>query len=558
MIANKDIALRNLKALIDFGEQITSNLDLKFTLDNLLFTLLGKLLVGKGIILIKGKEEKYSIEGYKGIDFPNRKYSPTSLLKKDEIREFQNNLNLNYLFELRSEEKSLGFVLLGKKLTNEEFTSEDLEFAQTIINIASAAVNNVLILKNLSKTNRILDSKINQLNSLFDLAKEFTGIFDKQLIGKTFVYTVLGQFMVSKYAIVSCRDGLQVVASNFEISKLEHFCKSYGEKEINAPLTKSQLVEARSDLIDSEIELVVPMQVKEETKGLLLLGKTLHGGGYSKSDIEFIYSAASLAIISLENSRLFEEYLQKQKMEKDLEVARKIQQNLLPTKFPKINNYEIEAFNLPARQVGGDYYDILRLDDDRILIVIADVSGKGMQAALLMANIQAFIKTLSKLDYPLNKATDMLNNLVNENTTNGSFITMFWGILNDKTLKFEFVNAGHNPPLLVRENEIEKLKTGGLILGVMETVIPYESETVQLFSNDVLLLFTDGITEAMDKDFKEFGEDKLSEIILEEKENKPLQIKNKIIDEIKVFTEGAPQSDDITMIIIKTLSEVNS
>ncbi len=171
-----------------------------------------------------------------------------------------------------------------------------------------------------------------------------------------------------------------------------------------------------------------------------------------------------------------------------------------------------------------------------------------------MANIQAFIKTLSKLDYPPDKATNMLNNLVSENTTNGSFITMFWGILNDKTLEFEFVNAGHNPPLLLRYGEIKKLKRGGLILGVMETLIPYESEKIQLQPDDILFLFTDGISEAMDKDYAEFGEDKIEEIISQSADLTPEEIKGKILNELARFTDGAIQSDDITMLVVKVLN----
>jgi sigma-B regulation protein RsbU (phosphoserine phosphatase) len=393
-------------------------------------------------------------------------------------------------------------------------------------------------------------------NSLFDLAKEFTGLFDTKLIGRTFIYTVLGQFMTSKYAIVNCSNGLRIIDSKFNEYVVSEFCKRFPKETFTSPKLVLELPNSESNVIDSEIELIVPMQIKNDIKGLVLLGQTLKKGGYTNSDIEFIYSAASLAVISLENSRLFEEYLQKQKMEKDLEVARSIQQKLIPSKFPKFNNFEISAVNIPARQVGGDYFDILKLDDDRTLIVIADVSGKGIQAALLMANIQAFIKTLSKLDYKLGEATNMLNNLVTENTTNGSFITLFWGIFNDKTLEFEYVNAGHNPPYRYRNGEITRMKKGGMILGVMETIIPYESEKIYLQPNDTLLFFTDGITEAMNINNEEFGEEKLINILTKNADMNVLEMKNEILRELKVFTEDAEQSDDITLMVLKSKEHV--
>ena len=556
MTTDNKTALRNLSALIDFSKQINSNLDLRFTLDNLLFTLFGKLLVNKGVVAFIDKDGKIEIVASKGIEqhlLDELKQDSNQMLTIDEIKR---KLALKSMFDLNIEDNLLGHILLGGKLTGKPITSDDEEFVNAVANIVSTAIKNFRMLQNLAETNRELDSKVNQLNSLFDLAKEFTGLFDTKLIGRTFIYTVLGQFMTSKYAIVNCSNGLQIIDSKFNEKVVIDFCEHFPKETFNSPKLASDLPVSIMESIDEEIELIIPMQIKNDIKGLVLLGPTLKKGGYTNSDIEFIYSAASLAIISLENSRLFDEYLQKQKMEKDLEVARDIQQKLIPSKFPKFNNFEITAVNIPARQVGGDYFDILKLDDDRTLIVIADVSGKGIQAALLMANIQAFIKTLSKLDYQLDEATNMLNNLVSENTTNGSFITLFWGIFNDKTLEFEYVNAGHNPPYRFRYGEIKRLKKGGMILGVMETIIPYESEKIQLQPNDILLFFTDGITEAMNINNVEFGEENLTKILFENVNLNISDLKNEILTQLKGFTENAEQSDDITLMILKSKEHV--
>ncbi len=556
MTTDNKTALRNLSALIDFSKQINSNLDLRFTLDNLLFTLFGKLLVNKGAVAFIDENGKIEIVASKGIEQRLLNEVMKTSGEKLSIDEIKQKFFLESIFDLYFEDNLFGYILLGEKLTGKEITADDEEFVKTVANIVSTAIKNFRMLQSLTATNRELDSKINQLNSLFDLAKEFTGLFDTKLIGRTFIYTVLGQFMTSKYAIVNCSNGLRIIDSKFNEYVVSEFCKRFPKETFTSPKLVSELPNSESNMIDSEIELIVPMQIKNDIKGLVLLGQTLKKGGYTNSDIEFIYSAASLAVISLENSRLFEEYLQKQKMEKDLEVARSIQQKLIPSKFPKFNNFEISAVNIPARQVGGDYFDILKLDDDRTLIVIADVSGKGIQAALLMANIQAFIKTLSKLDYKLGEATNMLNNLVTENTTNGSFITLFWGIFNDKTLEFEYVNAGHNPPYRYRNGEITRMKKGGMILGVMETIIPYESEKIYLQPNDTLLFFTDGITEAMNINNEEFGEEKLINILTKNADMNVLEMKNEILRELKVFTEDAEQSDDITLMVLKSKEHV--
>ena len=153
---------------------------------------------------------------------------------------------------------------------------------------------------------------------------------------------------------------------------------------------------------------------------------------------------------------------------------------LLPTKIPQFDNFEISASNNTARMVGGDFYDVSTLENGNTIIAIADVSGKGIQASLLMANLQAFLKSIYKLNYPLQEASNILNDLVSENTTDGSFITFFWGVINKSTNEFTYVNMGHNPPLLVREGKIIHLKKGGMIIGVMKTIVPYEYETIKL------------------------------------------------------------------------------
>jgi len=317
------------------------------------------------------------------------------------------------------------------------------------------------------------------------------------------------------------------------------------------PIEKNEILSEFPQFEKIEIELIIPMQIKGETKGLILLGRRINKKAYTKSDIEYISSIGSLAMISIENARLFEETLEKQKMEKELETARNIQQNLLPKSIQSTDVFDIAAYSETARQVGGDYHDLIKLDYDKLLFAIGDVSGKGVQAALLMANLQAFIKSIWKQNNQLDQASNFLNDLISENTTMGSFITFCWGILNDTDKTLQYVNAGHNPPLLIRNGEIMKLKKGGMIFGVMETIVPYESETVQLRSGDVLLLFTDGVTEAMNKNDQVYSDEKLESLALSITDKNAGEILNSIRSSVVDYTTGAEQSDDITVLIIK-------
>jgi sigma-B regulation protein RsbU (phosphoserine phosphatase) len=299
------------------------------------------------------------------------------------------------------------------------------------------------------------------------------------------------------------------------------------------------------------IEVIVPMQIQGKTKGLIILGRRINNIDYTDADIEFIFSVGSLAIISMENRRLFREALEKQKMEEELDFAREIQRNLLPQKIPSYKNFDIAAVNVSSKQVGGDYYDIIKLDEDNCCVAIADVSGKGVPASLLMANMQAFLQVICRQNVPLDEATGLINDLISKNTADGKFITFFWGILHDTNKSFEYVNAGHNPPLLIRSGKIIKLEIGGMILGVMQTISPYRSSRVELIKDDVIVMFTDGISEAMNKKGEEFSDETLEKLSLELAEETSENIIKHIQNEVQKFTDGASQSDDITLVVIK-------
>jgi len=549
-------ALRNFSALVDFSNLINSSLDLNFTLNNLLLTCLGKFHTTKGLIALLNDENKFVVKASKGINqeildsFPEISFSDY-----DTNENFSNYIiknNFKVYQEIKSSEGLKGIILLGNRLTNQEYDDEDISFLRTITNVGATAIENSLFVDRLKKINRELDSKVNQLSSLFDLSKEFSGLLQVEQVAKLLVYSLIGQMLVSKYAIVICsRDSYSILENSFNEELLKTALKNCSVNNFIHPIQKNELIGELKIFGEIGSELIIPMQIKGETKGLIILGKRKNNLFYERTDIEFISSVASLAIISIENARLFKETLEKQRLEKDLETARNIQNNLLPKKIPTLSNFEIAAYNKSARMVGGDYYDIIKLDENRILFAIADVSGKGVPAALLMANIQAFLKSICKMNLSLDASTNLLNDLVAENTTMGSFITFFWGILDNQNKQLTYVNAGHNPPLLIRDNKIIKLKKGGMILGVMQTMIPYVSETIQLFENDSIILFTDGITEAMNLKWEEFSDERLETLVLQHSHLNASDLLSVIRKNVEDFTLSAEQSDDITSMVIK-------
>ncbi|KUO63297.1 hypothetical protein APF79_09825 [bacterium BRH_c32] len=557
MIPDKNIiAHRNLAALVDYSNLINSSLDLSFILNNILLTCFSKFQITKGIIALIDNNNFLELKVIKGFSISDKEKFPKVKLEElnsnPKMQAFITQYKIGVIEKIESNSGTKGIVLLGSKLSRSPFTNEDLEFLKTLLNLGATAVENSLTVERLKNVNRELDSKVNQLSSLFDLSKEFSGILEVEVIGKLLVYSIIGQLMVSKYAVVTCSDkSINIIESKYDIEQIKESLKICEYDKINESLDKEQIAKRYPDLNKFEIECIVPMKIKSITKGLILLGKRITNKPFSKSDVEYISSVGSLAIISIENASMIKGLLEKEKLEKDIEIARNIQQNLLPKKIPQFKEVSISAYNLSAKTVGGDYYDVVKLDNDRVLLAIADVSGKGVPAALIMANLQAFLKSICKQNLPLDESTNLINDLISENTSNGSFITFFWGIFDKSKLEFTYVNAGHNPPLLIRNAQIQKLKKGGMIIGVMPTLIPYVSETIKMEKDDVIVFFTDGISEAMNIDFEEFSDEKLERIALEERLKSSDEILEKIKNEVHEYTKGAEQSDDITCLIIK-------
>lgn len=547
---------RNLAALIEFSRMVNSSRDLDFTLNNLLFSTLGKFLTTRGFVALNFNGE-LKVAAQKGIaeeetnDFPQLK-ADIQILQDNNLIHFADTHNFPLIEIIETSSRCLGIICLGEKINKSPYTPEEKEFLKTILNIAATAIENSLFIDELKQVNRNLDSRINRLNALFELTKEFGILTEEVRIGKLFLYSLLGNFLVSTYAIVYNENNkTRILESTVPKSILNDFFKGFNYDSIDTHLSADEIEKKFPKLAAMQFEIIVPLKLQHETKGLMLLGKRANNLPYDEPDIEFIYSIGSLATVSLENKRLFIEALEKQRLVEELEVAKGIQKNLFPDTLPSFAHFEIAASSVSSKQVGGDYYDIIKKDDNNYYAAIGDVVGKGVPAALLMANLQAFLKSICKQDLAIDDATGLINDLVAENISDGKFITFFWCIFNTANNSCTYVNAGHNPPLLIRDGEIRYLDKGGMILGVMKTMAPYIKEEVQLKEGDCIVLFTDGVTEAMNPSEEEFSDERFEQILLENAHLSAAEIKEKVNIALMEFTKGALQSDDITMVILK-------
>ncbi|MEJ2615991.1 MAG: PP2C family protein-serine/threonine phosphatase [Ignavibacteriaceae bacterium] len=224
---------------------------------------------------------------------------------------------------------------------------------------------------------------------------------------------------------------------------------------------------------------------------------------------------------------------------------------MLPKFQPDVLGYQIAGKSIPAKDVGGDYFDFIQIDEDRLAFCIADISGKGIPAAILMANLQASLRGQAKLDKSSKDCVSFTNDILYHNTAPNKFATLFYGILNNVTHEITYCNAGHNEPFLFsKENKLTKLSTGGLVAGIVPSY-PFEEAAFSMLPGELLILFSDGITEAMNNNEEEFGDDRLMEVIVNHRTESPEKLIEIIFKYVKKFCDNTAQMDDMTIVIIK-------
>jgi phosphoserine phosphatase RsbU/P len=559
-------------ALFEFSTVINSSTEPRFIFSHILLTIMGKILATRGMVLLRNPDSKkdFAVEMVKGFsgDLKGKSVAiprvPRSLVYVDSLEPSRtswarqlNEWGVKILLPMVIADQPIGMLGFGDRAAGRKLQSREKTYLRSLANISATAIEKSRTIGELQQVNRKLDRKIQELNTLFDLGKEFGALLDPEKIVRLLVFSLLGQIGVNRY-LICLREGpdMRVAASRTDGNHpqgelLASLAKLKGPCLVNDLIVRGGY-DPRPVLGEMGLSVVVPMQLQGEVKGLILLGDKLSREPFSPADQEFLSLLGNVAIISLENARLFKEAIEKQRMEDELMIARDIQKGLLPSVLPAIPGLDIAATNISSKQVGGDYYDVIAAPDGKYIIAIGDVSGKGTPAALLMANLQATIRALVPLNLPLAELTERVNDLMCENTGGNKFVTFFWGMLDPQSMRLTYVNAGHNYPYLLHaDGTIDRLEKGGMILGVMKSLIPYEQETVALRAGDLLVLFTDGVSEAMSKEAEEFGEERLEAVIRSHALLNAQAVSAAIHEHVQVHTKGAPQSDDITMMIVK-------
>ncbi|MDQ2936162.1 MAG: SpoIIE family protein phosphatase [Acidobacteriota bacterium] len=308
-------------------------------------------------------------------------------------------------------------------------------------------------------------------------------------------------------------------------------------------------INARSE---TRSEMVAPIISNTEVIGVFDL-ESDELNAYSEDDLQVLMMLASQVAIIIEKVMLHEQLIEKKRLEGQLEVARQVQLELLPAKDPQLEGYDISAYNFPTEEVSGDYYDWVRIYDDQIGLVIADVSGKGVPAALLMAFLRASLRAATHIGYSPHISMAKVNYLLWESIERNQFVTAFYGILDVTNKTLAYTNAGHNPPLLLdKDGKPSFIERGSLPLGMFRDT-RYHEYYLTTEPGEVLVLYTDGVTEAQNRQGEEFGRDRLAEAVIA---NRHLGARELIAAVQKVvieWTDGRGATDDVTFFVIKAL-----
>ena len=300
-----------------------------------------------------------------------------------------------------------------------------------------------------------------------------------------------------------------------------------------------------------QIKIILPMKDSEHLLGFLALTSKAAGYNYSAEDINLLGVLSNQMVSALTNARLYVDSLERMRLQEEVTMAREIQLNLLPSSPPKHPSMEISAHSTPSRTIGGDFYDFVYKDEHKLGICIADASGKGMPAALMIAQTQAILRSEVNNGTPIDLMLKNMNKQLVESSSAEKYVTLFYGELDTENGYFHYSNAGHNYPLLVRANgDEELLKTGGAIIGALPDM-SYQSETVRLHKDDTLFFFTDGLSEAMNEQEEEYTEARIYEFVKIHKHNKPSELIDSILKDVRLHDTTYPPRDDTTIVSLK-------
>jgi len=544
-----------LESLLESAKLLSSSLDLDSLLKHLLRTVMGRALVGRGFVAVEedGLMRYAQMRGLKSVE-------KGDVYDEDAAR----NMGIQYVYPIGDAENPTGLLGIGKPPAG-AIESDEEESLKALLAIAASSLANAKAHTETRRFNFQLNEKVQELRALLDLVRGLTSTLEPEEVAQMLVLTLAGRWAIGKYALVVQKQGHPAVErrKGIVLPPIEEIEQSIGELPEAAFVKDLPESDFKQNLISQKAELLFPIRSSESTVGILAFGARFGKKDYSQADLEFGAGLIAQAGVAFENSWYVRETIERKKIEQEIELAASIQAGLFPEFLPKIAGYEMFARNRAARWCGGDYYDVLPIEAKEgnlksYLLCVADVSGKGLPASLLMSNVQATMRALLGRVPTLVELATRTNELLHATTPSNKFVTAILIELEPTTGAIKYVNAGHGDCLLLRKDGVaEKLESSGLPLGMMPPEMlemlgkGYEEIQLQINAGDLLALYSDGVTEAYDEEENEWGDERLlgclRPIVSDPVEN----IVTRVFEEIDLFAGIAPQHDDITLLLLK-------
>jgi len=396
-----------------------------------------------------------------------------------------------------------------------------------------------------------------QFNSIYEFSSSLYSSFEIENIIRIFFSTIMGQMAIPKIFFFDSQKklfrekGCRFSAPEFDLLKKSANKLNYNWFYLEIEKLSADFTRLKDLLTKKNIYYLVNVSDSKKKKILLGLGCKFNKVKLSSEEIEFAFFISRFSLIAIDNAILINRIIENKRIEHELKIAKDIQLSLLPQSVPELNNFEIAVIYEPINEVGGDYYDIFDEKKGMIPVLIADVEGKGLPAALLAASSQAVFQSLNELYFQQPaKFMAKANQLIYNFTRGNRFITLFWMRINDNHKSISYVNAGHIEPFLIRKNNVTQLSKGGFLTGFIEET-EYEMGVVKLKRGDVLVAFTDGVPEVENPEGEEFGIEAMISFIMKKQNLSAQGIIDTFYKKIISFSKGKKFRDDFTLIVLK-------
>ncbi len=390
-----------------------------------------------------------------------------------------------------------------------------------------------------------------ELNSLLEVTQAINNNLPEEALYKIYHFILRANLRIQKLLLCICQDRWEKKAVFGTHTSFEHVHESLASLDLKEV---THLQNGNVPVVFREFDVLIPVYHRDSILAYVFLSQASHDLGIT-TDTKFIQTLTNLMVVAIENKKLAAQRMEQEAFNRELQIAKRVQGRLFPKKLPESPNITVKADYFPHQTVSGDYYDFIALPDEKYFVCIADVSGKGIPAALLMSNLQASLRILVRQTTDLPRIVSELNHALYQVLAGERFVTGFFALYDRRRQKLTYINAGHHPPLLVdEEGTIRWLESGTTVVGVFDTLPFINDDVIENLSDFLLFSYTDGVVEAKNEEDEEFGEQRVRKVIERYHAETPGNLHQKLMESVSEFRGNTPFPDDVTLLTLRIRS----